>query len=60
MTDRIFEKSIDLMLQKAGEASELAYLLYQVMEGDVPDNIHETLHKYGYVDENYEWKYPDE
>ena len=60
MTDRIFEKSIDLMLAKAGEAAELAYLLYRVAEGDMTDGIYETLERYGYVDENHEWKYDEE
>ena len=60
MTDKIFEKTVDVDLKKADEASELAYILYQVMEGDVPDDVYETLHKYGYVNEDYEWKYHDE
>ena len=60
MTDRLFENSINLMLSKSGEAAELAYLLYQVMEGDVPEDIYETLYKYGYINEDYEWKYGDD
>ena len=60
MTDKLFDTLLDKALGKAGEAAELAYMLYQVMEGDVPDDIYETLHRYGYVNEDYEWKYDDE
>ena len=44
----------------AARADRLAYMLYQVTEGDVPDNIYETLEEYGYVDENHEWKYDED
>ena len=60
MTDKFFDKVIDTALSKAGEAAELAYMLYQVMEGDVPDDIYETLHKYGYVNDDYEWIYGED
>lgn len=39
-------------------AKELAYLVYQLMEGDIPNT--DILQKYGYVDENFEWIYEDE
>ena len=54
MTDRVFDKALDLMLAKAGEASEIAYVLYRVLQGDVDDPFG-VLEKYGYVDENQEW-----
>jgi hypothetical protein len=60
MSDKLFDSLLDKALSKAGEAGELAYMLYQVMEGDVPDDIYETLHKYGYVNDDYEWKYGDD
>jgi N-acetyl-anhydromuramyl-L-alanine amidase AmpD len=39
----------------ADRADRLAYMLYRVMDGDTIDDVYETLHKYGYVDENHEW-----
>lgn len=60
MSDRIFEKSIELMLAKAGEAAELAWTLYDVLQGDVGEEVGELLHRYGYVDENYKWKNIDD
>jgi hypothetical protein len=56
MTDRVFDKTLDLMLAYVGEASEIAYVLYQVLQGDVDDPF-SVLEKYGYVDENQEWIY---
>lgn len=60
MTDKLFDTLLDKALNKAGEAAELAYLLYQSLEGDaLPEEIAQALEKYGYVDENCEWKYGD-
>lgn len=59
-----FFKMLDTCLAHVGKhaeiADELAYMLYRVMEGDVPDNVYETLQTYGYVDENHEWISDDE
>lgn len=57
MSDKTFDKAVDLALREAGKASTLAYLLYQVMNGDVTDDVHDILQEYGYVDENFEWIY---
>ena len=40
-------------------ADELAYIIYRLMEGDDVDAF-ETLHRYGYVDKDYEWLYEDD
>ena len=63
MTDRIFDKTLDLMLAKAGEAAELAYMLYDVLGGDrgeLSEEVGDLLLKYGYVDEDYMWKDHDD
>lgn len=39
---------------------ELAYIIYRLVEGDTVDDALEILHKYGYVDENYEWIYDED
>jgi hypothetical protein len=44
----------------ADKCEYLAYMLYRVAEGDDVDNIFETLHEYGFVDENHEWIYDEE
>lgn len=54
MTDRVFDKTLDLMLAYVGEANEIAYVLYKVLQGDVDDPF-SVLEKYGYVDEDQEW-----
>lgn len=41
-------------------SERLAYIIYQMMEGDIPEGILETLEKYGYVDSDHEWIYEDE
>ena len=54
MTDKVFEKTVDLALAKAGEAVELAYALHGLIGGDDPERAAYLLEKYGYVDENGE------
>lgn len=58
MTDQVFDKTVSLMLSKAGEASELAYLLYELLIDDraYPEEAWHALEKYGYLDENGKWK----
>ena len=63
MTDRFFDRTLDLMLAKAGEAAELAYTLYDVLggeRGELGEEVGDLLLKYGYVDEDYKWKYHDD
>lgn len=61
MSDHVFKKSVDLMLSKAGEASELAYLLYELLIDDCayPEEAWHALEKYGYLDKNGKWKTND-
>lgn len=40
-------------------SSTLAYMLYQVMEGDIADDVYETLKEFNFIDENYEWNYEE-
>lgn len=63
MTDRFFDKTLDLMLAKVGEAAELAYMLYDVLggaSGELGEEVGDLLLKYGYVDEDYKWKEYDD
>lgn len=57
MDDDLFDTALKHVGEWSGKCYTLAYMLYQVMEGDVPDDVYETLEKYGYVDENHEWIY---
>lgn len=59
MTDKLFDTLLDKALGKAGEAAELAYALYGLLGGDDPEDAAQLLEKYGYTDENGEWKYND-
>jgi len=40
-------------------ADQLAYVLYQILEGDDVD-AYRFLRAFGYVDNAFEWIYPDE
>lgn len=60
MDDKTLSTALAHVGKWASQSDVLAYMLYQVMEGDVPDDVFETLQKYGYVDENHEWIYGDE
>ena len=60
MTDHLFEKTLEKALEKAGEAAELAYALYGLLGGDDPEDAAQLLEKYGYTDENGEWKYGED
>lgn len=42
-----------------GRETEIAYMLYRLLDGDTVDNAYEILEHYGYVDENHEWKYDE-
>lgn len=55
MDDNLLDIALKHVGEWSGKCHTLAYMLYQVMEGDVPDDVYETLEKYGYVDENHEW-----
>jgi hypothetical protein len=59
-----FMSMLNISLDQVGKWGEksysLAYMLYRTMEGDPPDNVYETLQKYGYVDDNHEWIYGEE
>lgn len=37
---------------------ELAYLVYRLMEGDIPDTS--ILYEYGFIDEDGDWIYGQE
>lgn len=41
-------------------AKDLAYTIYQLMEGDTPEGVYENLHELGFVDSNHEWIYEDD
>lgn len=56
----MLETSLKHVGKWAGRCEELAYMLYQTMEGDPPENVYEKLHEYGFVDENHEWIYDEE
>jgi hypothetical protein len=60
MSDRLFKMTLDKALEKAGEAAELAYAIYRLLEGDDPEDAAQLLEKYGYTDENGEWKYGED
>lgn len=38
---------------------ELAYMLYQLIEGDVVENALSRLEELGFVDESHEWIYSE-
>ena len=60
MDDKIFDMVVEKALAKAGEAAELAYAIYGLIEGDDPEEAAQLLEKYGYVDENGEWIHKDD
>lgn len=59
-SDRLMGNLLDKALEAVEREATLAYMLYRTMEGDPPDNVYETLQKYGFVDENHEWLYDEE
>lgn len=58
MTDKLFDTLLDKALGKAGEAAELAFLLYEFLmnDGAYPEEAWDALQRYGYLDENGKWK----
>jgi len=60
MNDVLFDKLLDKALNKAGEAAELAYALYGLLDGDDPEDAAQLLEQYGYTDENGEWIYGED
>ncbi len=60
MTDSAFNIILEKALAKAGEAAQLAYAIYGLIEGDDPEEAAQLLEKYGYTDENGEWIYSDD
>lgn len=59
MTDNMFDRLLDRALNKVGEATELAYALYGLLNGDDSEGAAQLLEQYGYTDENGEWKFND-
>ena len=60
MPDNFSDKTLDIALAKIGEAAELAYAIYCLITGGDPENATFLLEKYGYTDENGEWKYDED
>jgi ABC-type transport system substrate-binding protein len=61
MVDKKFlNKTLDIALAETGEAAELAYAIYGLLEGNDPEYAAQLLEEYGYTDENSEWKYDED
>lgn len=61
-SDKIFNTLLSTAMDKTGEAAELAYAIYQMLEGDDIgyERGSELLEKYGYLNEDGEWKYGED